>query len=516
MRQKMKRCCFLLVLLMCLVTWGYVRPGKELLRVDLSSAEVVSGYECSGKAPKFLPNGGPNGQGNALAFTVEKAGGTNIINVPVPVEGMEGRIVVEADVRGENVSYYGASYLGPKVMLVITEGNGKTHYPNLDSNLFCGTYDWTHAVYITNVPKGVTKMTFWLGIQTGEGHIEIANVKISRAEVVDDSLAPPPPPNPAAAKIPRGPGKGTRFRGVMSGSDLSPDAFATLEKWGANLLRYQIIRGKEPITSEQYLAWIDSEITRFDKVLPLAREHGVSVIIDLHTGPGTKVTAELSNVLGSDTMADVLCETWRRLARHYKGNPSIYAYDILNEPVGSKEISSEFAWKKLVVKAIAAIREIDQDTPVMVAWHHSKPFEVDDAHVIYTPHFYSPHELTHQGVGGRPTGYQYPGWINGSYWDKEMLRLAFRDIILYQKEHNVRICIGEFSISIFTKQRHPYIADCISLFEEYGWDWCYHAFREARLWSPEHTRDSNGKTVNVPDPDLIRVLSDAMHKNQKP
>ncbi len=31
-----------------------------------------------------------------------------------------------------------------------------------------------------------------------------------------------------------------------------------------------------------------------------------------------------------------------------------------------------------------------------------------------------------------------------------------------------------------------YLRDCIGIFEEYGWDWTYHAFREWPGWSVEH------------------------------
>ena len=33
---------------------------------------------------------------------------------------------------------------------------------------------------------------------------------------------------------------------------------------------------------------------------------------------------------------------------------------------------------------------------------------------------------------------------------------------------------------------HRYLRDCIELFEEFGWDWSYHAFREWSGWSVEH------------------------------
>ena len=39
-----------------------------------------------------------------------------------------------------------------------------------------------------------------------------------------------------------------------------------------------------------------------------------------------------------------------------------------------------------------------------------------------------------------------------------------------------------------------YLRDAISLFEEYGWDWSYHAFREWAGWSVEH-ESPDGKSI---------------------
>ena len=52
-----------------------------------------------------------------------------------------------------------------------------------------------------------------------------------------------------------------------------------------------------------------------------------------------------------------------------------------------------------------------------------------------------------------------------------------------------------------------YIADCIALFREYGWDWTYHAFREWEGWSVEHEPVSFGTT-----PDSFRPSADNPRK----
>ena len=45
--------------------------------------------------------------------------------------------------------------------------------------------------------------------------------------------------------------------------------------------------------------------------------------------------------------------------------------------------------------------------------------------------------------------------------------------------------IGEFSAVRWAPGADRYLADCTAIFEEYGWDWSYHAFREWGGWSCE-------------------------------
>ena len=56
----------------------------------------------------------------------------------------------------------------------------------------------------------------------------------------------------------------------------------------------------------------------------------------------------------------------------------------------------------------------------------------------------------------------------------------------FQLRHNARIYVGEFSAIAWAPGAADYIRDCIDVFEEYGWDWTYHAFREWDGWSVEH------------------------------
>ncbi|MGB9602347.1 MAG: glycosyl hydrolase family 5, partial [Limisphaerales bacterium] len=109
---------------------------------------------------------------------------------------------------------------------------------------------------------------------------------------------------------------------------------------------------------------------------------------------------------------------------------------------------------------------------------------------------YRPHKFTHQGVYDTNSGIAYPGVIDGKYWDKSQLRKELEQTRAFQKKYNVHIYIGEFSAIRWApgKSAYNYLSDLIDIFEEYGWDWCYHAFREWDGWSVEHGQDKSVRT----------------------
>lgn len=508
---------FLLFLLLAATTvlHGAYRNTELLWEADFSTAENLKAWTDSTVAI-WLPNGGPGGK-PAISFQLAKQG-TRWISISLDPAKIRGLVQLETTVRGRDLAPGPKPYLGSKVMLAYTV-DGKTRHP--EPRRRYGTYDWTTVSMVQNIPGNVEKVSLALGIQEASGTFEIADVKIYRCVETDDPGEGKPTVNLDAQAIPRGPGKGADYRGFMSGGDLSPEAFQTLADWNVNLIRYQMSPGRnvkpkaDISTPEKYLAWIDSEIKRLDELMPLFKQHKIKVAIDLHTGPGTTINQVASNVLGKSTDLKTLEEAWRKIAAHYRGNPQIYGYDLLNEPVAESYLPGvKNPWKVMAERLTKAIRQVDPETPVIVAWHQCEPFPVEDAHVIYTPHFYSPHAYTHQGVLGQ-VRWSYPGVIDGVYWDKEQLRVDMKPVIEFQKKHNVPIFVGEFSVIVWAKGGDQYLKDTIELFEEYGWDWTYHAFREWGGWSIEHDGPAFQKIVSSADNARKRVVLEALKKNAK-
>ena len=117
---------------------------------------------------------------------------------------------------------------------------------------------------------------------------------------------------------------------------------------------------------------------------------------------------------------------------------------------------------------------------------------------------YQPDSFTHQGVGNRPVGIRWPDESKG--WNRAFLRTALAPVRDFQRRHDAKIYVGEFSAIAWAPGAEEYLRDCIDLFEEYGWDWTYHAFREWDGWSVEKEWKGmeNGRDVFVPSADNPR------------
>lgn len=91
-------------------------------------------------------------------------------------------------------------------------------------------------------------------------------------------------------------------------------------------------------------------------------------------------------------------------------------------------------------------------------------------------------------------------------WNREFIREHLAAVRAFERRTGGRIYIGEFSAAIWAEGAENYIADCIAVFREYGWDWTYHAFREYAGWSVEHEGTDPQHIRPSPDNPRMRVL----------
>ncbi|MDD3153689.1 MAG: cellulase family glycosylhydrolase [Victivallaceae bacterium] len=461
-------------------------------------------------------------EGGSLSFQEAKPSlkGT-LISLPLPEEKVNGkRIQVSCEIRGREISKPMRTYLGPKIMLVCPMPE-QTYY--WDFTRRYGSFDWSPATLSIFVPADAKKPALALGLQGSSGLFQIRNLKIETIEDSTPEVLPPQSGKPYLQK--------TRFRGVMTGHDLSENAIRELgENWGANLVRYQIVNFKKIKFKDfpEYCAWLDAELARLDSLLPCFAKYGVKVLIDLHSGPMNQQNNLLHNALNLDpAQQKLLVDVWKKIAARYRGRPEVWGYDILNEPREDAYVYTPNGgddWNALSAKVAHAIREIDPDTPIIVepamvgnpeGLRSLKP--IPEKNMVYSVHFYKPSTYTFQGIF-RPVAklISYPGMIDGKHYDKEQLRRELLPVIDFQKKYQVPIYIGEFSVIRWAPNAGKYLSDLIDLFEEYGWDWTYHAFREWSGWSVEHSDDPAVRTRIEGNTARKRVLIDALRRNHAP
>jgi len=153
------------------------------------------------------------------------------------------------------------------------------------------------------------------------------------------------------------------------------------------------------------------------------------------------------------------------------------------------------------------------------SWGNPKAFAtfepLDLPRVVYSFHFYEPMKFTHQGIQGQTGSVTYPGLINNQQWDKATLERAMAPAIEFARKYRVQMYVGEFS-AIRTApgdSAAKYLADVIDIFERYGFDWSYHAYREWQGWSLEHEGPLDQPVPAKTPTDRLKVVDNWFAKN---
>jgi endoglucanase len=497
--------------------------GHVLFQADFEGSNALRGWQGAGR----LEAGCRSVQSLGLDSVPRGSGNARMMSFRLPADLMRGCIVrASAMVKATNVSTKPNPWNGIKFMLALESPERKL-WPQ--APLATGTFDWQNAVFSARIPPDATAVTLCLGLEQVTGQVWFDDLKISIAK-------PPTISKPAPLPGPRFKGHDLpRLRGAMVGPNIDEAGLRTFGRdWKANLIRWQLIRhGRpgQPSSLADYDAWLDGELKRLDAALEHCEKYGLFVVVDLHSPPGGKATA--SSYIGSDDRLfadrkaqDKLVEVWRRIATRYKDAKSVWGYDLANEPVEDLVEEGCDDWHDLAERTAKAIREIDPQRAIIVEappWGSPESLAeftpISVSNVVYSAHMYVPAAFTHQGVF-KPTEKPvvYPGRIEGKMWDRAALEAALKPVIEFQKNYNAHIYMGEFSAIRWAPgdSAGRYLSDVIEIFEQYGWDWSYHAFREWSGWSVEHGSDRSDTRPAAQPTDRQKLLQEWYGKNQKP
>lgn len=201
-------------------------------------------------------------------------------------------------------------------------------------------------------------------------------------------------------------------------------------------------------------------LAKLDWFVENCAKRDMYVILDLHGAPGSQNGRDHSG----DTSGSVLYKDenakkrtvslWEQLAEHYKGNPAIAGYDLLNEPEGDETERAPWGEKQLPFfdELYRAVRRVDGD------------------HIIIMNAVWEPADMPHTDrYGWENVIYQYHfyGW-DGIDDVEEQKRFTDSKVVMEQEaNHQVPVLVGEFTL--FEEPESWKYA--LKVYEEQGWSW---------------------------------------------
>lgn len=147
------------------------------------------------------------------------------------------------------------------------------------------------------------------------------------------------------------------------------------------------------------------EVRRLRRTVRRAHRAGLKVVIDMHNYGGYyrfDGKRGVRRALGTAHLpARSFVDVWRRLSAALEDERAIYAYGLMNEPVGMSSgrfRSPAHKWERISARAVRAIRARGDRTRVAVAGYqwsgvqrwteqHRRPW-IDDRRVVYEAHHY--------------------------------------------------------------------------------------------------------------------------------
>jgi endoglucanase len=236
----------------------------------------------------------------------------------------------------------------------------------------------------------------------------------------------------------------------------------SLAKWGFNSVRlpmhYNLFT--LPIELETHPnenTWLSKGFELTDSLVSWCKANNMYVILDLHAAPGGQ--GKDANISDYDSTKPSLWESdlnkkktialWARIAEHYKDEPNIGGYDLLNEPNwtfenkdihGREDLLNKDIWD-LYIEISKAIRKVDKKHILFIegnGWANNfngLPGKWDDNMVLSFHKYWNPN--TQQSIGPflkLRKKYDIPLWLgesgeNSNKWFTDCIRLVEKNHI---------------------------------------------------------------------------------------
>ena len=146
-----------------------------------------------------------------------------------------------------------------------------------------------------------------------------------------------------------------------------------------------------------------------EKNILWARQYGVRLILDMHVPPGGYQLGSSGQFWKSSPVyRDRLISLWQAIAARYKDEPTIAAYDLINEP----QPQSNKQWADYAQILVDTIRAVDTNHLIIAEESFanvedsflSRPYLLKGDNIMYDFHTYVSEEYANQFLYGRGTG----------------------------------------------------------------------------------------------------------------
>ena len=312
--------------------------------------------------------------------------------------------------------------------------------------------------------------------------------------------------------------------GANSFNDKPPsqDYFNALAEYGGEWVRLSWTKWESSSEGtflvgdpSNYTGLIEADLVILKDVIARARQSGVKLVLTPLTLPGAVWTQHNNDKIDDRLYSNKIywehsAAFWTDIAMIFKDDPTVIAYNILNEPAPERPAGHEsgtnsenIAWyetqkdtardlPELYNFIVAAIREVDGKTPIMVDGgffanpegfdYFSKP--LDDENILYDFHMYQPWAATSIWNIRNGSKLVYPGemeiWGKTEVWNAETVLETIKQPIDWAHKHGVdisHIVMGEFGCHRYLEWCSVYLEDVLSVADKFELHWAFYTFR---------------------------------------
>lgn len=241
-----------------------------------------------------------------------------------------------------------------------------------------------------------------------------------------------------------------------------------------------------------------------------ARRHGLRLILDLHAPPGgyqapTYEGDYWKDYQKSKEWRDQTLQFWKEAARRFHDDPTIAAFNLINEPKPLYDTQ----WWEFVRKTVKLIRAEGFQQPVTVESSFAKDSKyelLEDKGIIYDYHFYDPWFFASGKSGFYNTAClpDEKGTVLNKDW---LIRSLKEEVLNFIQEHKVPLNIGEYGIAYKALERggDQWLQDLTDILDEYHVSrqyWCWHTYMDFSIersgwWHRQDPPEINGRVLSI-------------------